>query len=365
MIARSAQPWNAALLVLNLAACAKPTPFSEPPPATRAPTVVPKVPEPVPLVPLSVSPRASFFVDDEALTLHVARRVKTGVLPKSVAINPDGTQLWVCNFGYSGRKNVYVYDTDTLARIGMVEFEGNSVETAFAHDGSRVYVSNFSRGMLEIIDPNSFKVLDEVAVGRYPKVITVSPDNARIYVANWGSADVAVVDGTTNKVIERHPTGPRPRGMAMRNDGTLFVDAMWSHVVHVFPRDQSEWTIPTCQYPRHAALAPDDALFVTCSGDDRLRWHDPNDGRVLGEAPVGDNPRSFALSDDGRWSAVANFDASSVTVVDLVGGRRHTTEIPETKRIVGLTVGKGEALRVFVTSWGNNQLLELRLAEDG
>jgi hypothetical protein len=100
MIARSAQPWKAALLVLTLAACAPPMPvFSEPPPPARAPTVISKIPDPVPLVPLSVSPRASIFVDDDALTLHVARRVKTGVLPKSVAINPNGTQQWVGNVG--------------------------------------------------------------------------------------------------------------------------------------------------------------------------------------------------------------------------------------------------------------------------
>jgi YVTN family beta-propeller protein len=367
MIARSARRWKAALLVLGGWACAPSAPAPAEAPAARATTVepVPSVPEPVPLVPLSFPERASSFVEDEALTLHVAARVKTGVLPKSVTVSPDGAQLWVCNFGYSGRKNVYVYDSATLAHIGMVEFEGNAVETAFARDGSRAYVSNFSRGVLEIIDARSLDLLDEVEVGTYPKVITVSPDDARIYVANWGSADVAVVDASTNKVIERHETGPRPRGMAMRNDGTLFVDAMWGHVVHVFPLGQSEWTIPTCQFPRHAALAPDDALFVTCSGDDRLRWHDPNDGRVLGEAQVGDNPRSFALSDDGRWSAVANFDASSVTIVDLIGGRRQTTQIPETKRLVGLAVGKGEPLRVFVTSWGNNQLLELRLDDEG
>jgi YVTN family beta-propeller protein len=351
------------MLVALSSACASSDPPPSNPPVARV-KFVPEVPDPVPLVPFS--PRSSFFVDDEALTLTVANRVKTGVLPKSVTVNSDGEQLWVCNFGYSGRKNVYVYDSSTLAQVAEIEFEGNAVEAAFAHDGSRAYVSNFSRGVLEIIDPTDFEVIDEVKVGQYPKVIAVSPDDARVYVANWGSANVAVVDASTNEVIERHPTGLRPRGMALRQDGTLFVDAMWAHVVHVFPRGESEWTIPTCQFPRHAALAPnDDALFITCSGDDRLRWYDPHDGRVLGETHVGDNPRSFALSDDGRWSAVANFDGSSVTLIDLIGGRRHTTEIPQTKRIVGLAMAKGDALRVFVTSWGNNQLLELRLEQNG
>lgn len=363
MIARSAPLWKVAALLLGTSACASPSPTQPdaPAPASAATKAVSPVPEPVPLVPISVPLRATSFVEDEALALDVSARVKTGVLPKSVAISPDGAQLWVCNFGYSGRKNVYVYDSATLDRIGMVEFAGNAVETAFAHDGSRAYVSNFARGVLEIIDPASFDLIDEVEVGRYPKVIAVAPDDQRIYVANWGSANVAVVDATTHKVLEHRPTGPRPRGMATRHDGTLFVDAMWGHVVHVFPVAQAEWTIPTCKHPRHAALAPnDDALFVTCSGDDSLRWHDPHDGRVLGETPVGDNPRSFALSDDGRWSAVANFDGSSVTLVDLFGGRRFTTQIPQSKQIVGLTVGKGAQLRVFVTSWGNNQLIELR-----
>ncbi|MFO7567670.1 MAG: YncE family protein [Enhygromyxa sp.] len=356
MLARSAAPWKLAA-VLGASACASPSALSSEAAVVVAPAA-PLVPEPSPLV--SFSPRASTFVEDEALALTVAARVKTGIQPKSVTLSPDGAQLWVCNFGFSGRKNVYVYDSTTLERIAKVEFEGNAVETAFAHDGSRAYVSNFSRGVLEVIDPASFRVLSEIKVGRYPKVIAVSPDDARIYVANWGSADVAVIDASTNEVIERHPTGPRPRGMALRDDGTLFVDAMWAHVVHVFPRDHEQWRIPTCQFPRHAVFAPsDDALFVTCSGDDRLRWHDPDDGRVLGEAQVGDNPRSFALSDDGRWSAVANFDGSSVTLVDLLVGRRYTTAVPETKRIVGLTMARGEALRVFVTSWGNNQLLEL------
>lgn len=317
-------------------------------------------------------PRASEFVDDEALALTVAARTKTGVQPKSVAVSPDGAQLWVCNFGYSGRKNVYVYDATTLERIGMVEFPGNAVEVGFTHDGSRAYVSNFGRGVVEVIDAKTFELIAEVAeVGVHPKVIAVAPDDDRFYVANWSSSDVAVVDVRSNEVIEHYETGRRPRGMAVGADGTLFVNAMYDHQVHVFapaslgpaaPVDATE--IATCRYPRHAVLAPTDAaLFLTCSGDDRLRWHDSRDGRVLGEVEVGDNPRSFGLSDDGRWSAVANFDASSVTIVDLIEGRRRTTAIPGSDRIVGLAVGKGETLRVFATSWGNNQLLELRLVE--
>lgn len=358
----------ASLLVALACACTSPPtpPDVVPELATPAPEAEPLAPKPSgSLVAVKLPPpRASEFVDDEALTLSVAARIKTGVQPKSVAVSPDGAQLWVCNFGYAGRKNVYVYDATSLEQIGTIEFPGNAVEVAFTHDGSRAYVSNFGRGVVEVIDARRFELLGEIAeVGVHPKVIAVAPDDDHFYVANWSSSDVAVVDVRTDEVIERYATGKRPRGMAVGPDGTLFVNAMYDHRVHVFGPERAA-EIATCRYPRHAVIAPTDgALFLTCSGDDSLRWHDSRDGRMLGEVEVGDNPRSFGLSDDGRWSAVANFDASSVTLVDLFEGRRHTTPVPGSDRIVGLAVGRGETLRVFVTSWGNNQLIELRLPE--
>jgi len=175
MLARSARSWKL-VAVLGASACAAtPEPVSEAPvPPTVVEPPVSATPAPTRLVPFAA--RASVFVDDEALALTVATRVKTGVQPKSVTVSPDGAQLWVCNFGFSGRKNVYVYDADTLERIAMVEFEGNAVETAFAHDGSRAYVSNFSRGMLEIIDPSDYQVLDEIEVKNSEQAVMTNAD---------------------------------------------------------------------------------------------------------------------------------------------------------------------------------------------
>lgn len=351
-------------------------------------------PRPEPL-PLRGAPLASRFVDDPSLALQVSRRVKTGVLPKSVATSPDGRTLWVCNFGYEGRKNVYVYDSATMARVGLVEFRGNAVEVAFASDGRHAYVSNFARGVIAVVDTTSFEVLREIEVGVHPKVIVPARDG-RVFVANWTSGTVSVVDPDRGRVVARLDGGKRPRGMAITREGTLVVDAMWDHELRTFsartldavhahadskvhethtsrstkprrgaslPKTPPDARLTTCRFPRHTIVDHEDTVFVTCSGEDVLRWHAASDWRVLGEVSVGDNPRSFALTDDGRYAAVANFDASSVTIVDLVDGRTHTTAIPGTDRLVGLAVAKGETLRVFVTSWGNNELVELTLVE--
>jgi YVTN family beta-propeller protein len=239
-------------------------------------------------------------------------------------------------------------------------------------------------------------VVREVEVGIHPKVIVAGLDDRHVFVANWSSGTVSVVDAARGEVIARLDGGKRPRGMAMTAAGTLIVDAMWDHELRTFsaatlrqtgareatpaaadaprippggrrgaglPRTPPDLRLATCRFPRHAVVDRQDTLFVTCSGDDSLRWHALPDGRVLGEVSVGENPRTFALSDDGRYAAVANFDASSVTLVDLVEGRSHTTRVPKTDRLVGLAIARGERLRVFVTSWGNNELVELTLAE--
>lgn len=304
---------------------------------------------------------AATFVDDPALALVEVARVKTGSQPKSVSASPDGQTLWVANFGFLDHKNVYVYDAATLARVGMVEFGGNAVEVAFSPDGERAYVSNFARDRVEVVDVATFEHIGRTRVlGAHPKVIASSPDGARLYVANWSSHSVAVLDADSLEIVERLETGKRPRGMAVAASGTLYVTAMYDDRVHAFGPVPGSFS--TCGYPRHALLDPSDAaLFLTCSGDDLLRWYEPSTGEVLGEVGVGDNPRSAALSDDAGWAAVANFDASSVTLVDLFGGRVHTTAIPDTEQIVGIALAKGSELRVFATSWGNNRLVELRI----
>lgn len=316
-------------------------------------------PEVAEIAPLSMGPGGP--------PLEIARRVRTGVQPKSIAMSPGGDRLYVCNFGLSGRRNVWVYDTQSLEQVGRIDFPGNAAEATVSADGKTVYVSNFGRSRIEVVDAQSLEVIDEVMVGHNPKFMVIDESRRMLYVSNWSTRSVSAVDLERNAVDHTLHTGRRPRGMALLDDGTLLVGAMWDHQIQVYApgSERPDRQFPACENPRHLMLSPDQSrLYVSCSGDRLLRWFDPLTGEVLGESPTGRNPRTIGVSRDGRFVAIADFSGSTVSLVDLVAMRHRTHEVDRTKQIVGLAIPPGDELRIFVTSWLTNELIELRPAAD-
>lgn len=333
------------------------TPLEPAPPAPTPPAPTPPAP------PTEVSPGGP--------ALEITRRVRTGAQPKSVTVSPDGTRLYVCNFGHSGRRNVSVYDAQTLERVGYVHFPGNAAELAVAADGATLYASNFARGVIEVIDAGTLEVTAEVKVGHNPKFMVIDEARGLLYVSNWSTRTVSAVDLAARRVDHTLHTGRRPRGMALLADGTLLVGAMWDHRVQVYAPGSTrpDREFDACENPRHLVLSPDQArLYVSCSGDRLVRWFDPATGEVLGEAPTGLNPRTLDVSRDGRWVAVADFSGSTISVVDLQAMLHRTHAVARSNQIVGLAIAPQgppaapRPLRVFATSWLTNELLELQPA---
>jgi YVTN family beta-propeller protein len=293
--------------------------------------------------------------------LQVVARARTRSLPKSVNVSPDGRIVVVCNFGQQGAHNVSFFDALSLTPLGEVDFPGNAVETVFSADGTTLYVSNFRRHVVEVVDVATRSVRAEIAVGRHPKFMALSSDGATLYVANWGDRSVSVVDVAEAREVRRLPTERHPRGLAVRPDGTLLAAAFHGDVIHVFPAgadaESERWE--TCAYPRHLLLSPDgETLYVTCSLG-HVGFYDAQTGRRLGLAPTGRNPRSIGLSGNGRWIGVANFSSSDVSLIDTVERRHRTYTVPGASRIVGLAMHPGPQVRLYATSWDTNELYVL------
>jgi YVTN family beta-propeller protein len=293
--------------------------------------------------------------------LEVAARARTNVQPKSVSVSPDGTRVVVCNFGRPDQDNVYVYDARTLERVGAVSFQGNAVESAWSPDGRTLYVSNFRRNMLEVIDFESLAVRAEVPVGAGPKTIVVSPDGATVYVANYFGRSVSVVDARELRELRRLRTGDRPRGMAVMDDGTLLAAAFHGERIHVFAPGASEeadsWDV--CPFPRDILPVPNGGFYLTCSLGHIGLYRFENEGRPYAIVPTGRNPRSIGTSRDGRWIGVANFTSSDVTLIDTVDHTVRRFSVPGAHGIVGLAMHPGPDVRMYATSWDTSELILL------
>jgi len=293
--------------------------------------------------------------------LEVVHRITTGIQPKSVSVSPDGRHVYVCNFGTRDHDNVYVYDAETLERVAQVDFPGNAVETAFSVDGSQVYVSNFRRGVIEVIDRENHQVIRELPAGRAPKTMLPSPDGRYLYVANWTGNSLSIIDLEDPARSREIPVGIHPRGMTLTPSGELWVAAMYDHEIHRFNAEGERIgrSLPTCRFPRHLAFhQPSERVVVSCSSNRSIRWHDPVSGGLLQIAGVGENPRTLAISGDGRYLATADFDSSTISVVDTVEGRRRINEVRGADRFVGVAFHPQE-MRIYATSWNNQRLFVL------
>jgi YVTN family beta-propeller protein len=322
--------------------------------------------------PASAWPRV-FRTERGGPEMSVTARVRTGVQPKSVNVSPDGARVVTCKFGRPDRDNVSVFDGETLAQVGSISFPGNAVETVFSADGRTLYVSNFRENVVEVIDfascyaataaaPCAPTPRATIATGSLPKFMALSPDGATLYVANWGDRSVSVVDVATLRETRRLHTERHPRGMVVRPDGTLLAAAFHGDVVHVFPAGASEESerFRMCELPRHLLLSPDGAtMYVTCSMG-HVGFYDARSGARLGIGTLGRNPRSIAITADGRYIGAANFTSSDVSLVDTVSHTHRTYPVPGASRIVGLAMHpRSSPVRLYATSWDTNELILL------
>ncbi|WP_157595575.1 YncE family protein [Plesiocystis pacifica] len=302
--------------------------------------------------------------------LELSARISTGSLPKSVEVSPDGAHVVVANFGYQGHDNLWRWTTAGLERAGRMGFDGNAVETLFSADGSRMFVSSFSGAKVIEADAKTMRARHTYSVGINPKVMALSPDERLLWVANWSAHSVTAVDRRRRKAVDHFRVGHHPRGMVVDEQGRVYVNAMYSHQIHVLefvPKksgyDEIEElrVMPVCEYPRHVIWSPGrDALIVSCSGEDRVATYDPETGEELDSAAVGDNPRTISASLDGRFIAVANFTGGTVSVIDTVARVVHEHAVPGVEQIVGVAVEPrscDEPLRVYATNWQGNELL--------
>jgi DNA-binding beta-propeller fold protein YncE len=317
-------------------------------------------------------PGALFRTRRGGPTLAMVARARTGIQPKSVNVSPDGSRVITCNFGRPDAHSVSFFDAYTLEAVGEASFAGNAVESVFRRDGSRLYVSNFRRHVVEVLDPSecyraspeapcALSPIQEIPVGQNPKFMALSPDETLLYVANYTGRSVSVVDLTSGVELRRLRTERHPRGMVVRPDGTLLVAAFHGDVIHVFPPGASEESTrwESCALPRHLLLSPDAAtLYVTCSMG-TVGFYDAAGGERLGLAPVGRNPRSIAIGGDGRYVGAANFSSHDVSVVDTVARTHRTYEVEGAHGVVGLALHPGPGVRLYATSWDTNEVLML------
>lgn len=163
----------------------------------------------------------------------------------------------------------------------------------------------------------------------------------RVYVTDETGSRVVVIDPASRQVVRSIDVGKRPRGIAVSRDGRLIYVALSGSPIAGPGVDESK-------------LPPADRAA------DGIGVIDLASGTLVRKYQSGQDPETFALSNDGRMMFISNEETAELSALDLESGaikaRVKIGEEPE-----GVTI-RPDGRIVYVTCEGTNEVVGVDVA---
>lgn len=249
--------------------------------------------------------------------------------------------------GMAGRTNL-------LATIAL---SGPPGDWTTSPDGKRIYVTLPSADKVAVIDAESFKLVEEIAAGRRPLRIALSPDSRSLWIANDADDDEAggltAIDVAASRIAAHFSTGRGHHEIAVSPDGrhvyatnrekgdVAIVDARALKVVDRLGTGSTPISLA------YSDLAQ--AVYVADGVDGTVTVIDGASPRILARIAARPGLGPTAITPDGHWALVANAKENLVHVIEIATNR-HVQDIPAGARPYQLSFSDAFAYVVSLDS---------------
>jgi YVTN family beta-propeller protein len=199
----------------------------------------------------------------------------------------------------------------------------NDLAPAVRNFPQRVYVPNTESNTVVVIDPNTYKVIGRVKVGKQPQHVTPSWDMKTLWVLNDKGNSLTRIDpatarfGPTIKVADPYnmyytPDGKYAIVVAEQRERLEFYDAKTMQLKHQL------W-VP-CKGIDHMDFSANGRyLIASCEFSGAVIKVDVAGQKLMGRLPLGspkNMPQDVKTAPDGSVFYVADMEANGVHVVD-------------------------------------------------
>lgn len=224
----------------------------------------------------------------------------------------------------------------------------------------KLLVLNKDENTVSVVESDTGETVTTVETDFNPHEVTITPDGAKTYVTCSLGGTVNVIDNDTFEVVDRleHEQFQFPHGVAIREStGDLWMTATYSSYLFRVDvaTDEIETVFPTHQEFSHmfAIDADESTGYVSNIGSDSVSVVDLDDESITATFSVGTEPEGIAVHEETGNIYVANQDDDSLSVVD--------SETYETAFEVDLG---NNPIRVVVSPDGRYVLVPNRLSND-
>ena len=245
-----------------------------------------------------------------------------------VYADSDGRKLYVARNGPAPR--VAVYNLDTLApagEIGQIGAHGAASDTQTHHGFA-------SSKPVAMWDTKTLALVKTIPVDGGPDGILNDAFNHRTYVLSHGAPNLTVLDDADGSVLGTIDIGGAPEQAAADGKGHLYVDIEDKDSVAVIDVKTMKMTTTYSLNGKgggDAGLALDvknHVLFVACRNPSVMVMLDANDGKYLGDLPIGQgcdgaafNPKTneaFSSQRDGTLTVIKESTPTTFVVEQTV-----------------------------------------------
>jgi YVTN family beta-propeller protein len=132
---------------------------------------------------------------------------------------------------------------------------------------SLIYITNSAGDAINVIDPETNKVVQTIKGEEAAHGINFSPDGTRVYVSNESTSTLDVFDQKTGNLIKKVPLTNHPNNITVSKDGRVFVgiarDPGTSPSTRRSPASSSPTCIPASTWTRAGSTRPRTASAST------------------------------------------------------------------------------------------------------
>lgn len=228
-----------------------------------------------------------------------------------LAFSPDGKTLYV---GGGSRASVFEFRFAdgkltpgrefVVAPAAQRTYRDFIGDVAVSPDGRLVYAADLYRDTIDVINPQSGRVIERYKTGRRPYRILFQPDGKFFYVSSWAGGMVYQHETDSGNLTGRAALGPHPTAM------------LWS--THKIALEANDTTAPTWVARLFVAAANTNSVYV-------VGIEPGGEMSLIGTIniatsplhPLGMTPSALALNGDETRLYVACSDANAVAVVDV------------------------------------------------
>jgi YVTN family beta-propeller protein len=172
----------------------------------------------------------SFLYEVSAKTLAIVGVARVGMVPKYVAVTPDGEYVVATNWC---SWTVSVVNEATHHLVATIPVGAYPRGIAISPDSHLAYVAIMGSDVIDVVSLSTFKVVGQIGGVDNVRHVVIDPQNPDFLYASLNApGDVVKINRLTGRIIAEVHTGSDCRSLAISTDGTaLYVVNYLSNTV--------------------------------------------------------------------------------------------------------------------------------------